>query len=248
MSTPPADQPKKQQVKSASTSRLPPIEGANTKEKKVSFGLPEGLLSKGIGPNLGSPLVSSSSFRHLGSGSLWKVPVPRSQVFDASRRSHSLSVSRSASTSQLGKVGRKSHPLLKRRSSSSILELDSARAQRQLVPKHMRYIKRLYLEPLYSKTGGGNKRKSVDIDALTLPLTSVERGRDDDLDEDEKAYREAEVLKTGDDAIAFFAKHGDNAPIKFIYCARVSSEGAFQPYAIECLPKQFSREEGAGDA
>ena len=45
-------------------------------------------------------------------------------------------------------------------------------------------------------------------------------------------------MKTGDDAVAFFARHGNNTPLKFVYCNRSDSGEAFRPYDLTVVPRK----------
>jgi len=44
--------------------------------------------------------------------------------------------------------------------------------------------------------------------------------------------------KSGEDAIAFFARHGNETPIKFVYCNRVSSPGQYRPYDLVVVSRK----------
>lgn len=50
-------------------------------------------------------------------------------------------------------------------------------------------------------------------------------------------------MKTGEDAIAFFAKHGTNTDLKFVYCNLKASE-KFEPYdLVVVLEKEIKKTE-----
>lgn len=64
--------------------------------------------------------------------------------------------------------------------------------------------------------------------ALLLAL----RGPDDE-DREEALLNEMKQLKTGEDAIAFFAKHGDQSDLQVIHCVAAHvEEGQFRPYDL----------------
>jgi dynein heavy chain len=45
-------------------------------------------------------------------------------------------------------------------------------------------------------------------------------------------------MKTGDDAVTFFARHGNNTPLKFVYCNRSDSGDNFRPYDLDVVPRK----------
>lgn len=50
-------------------------------------------------------------------------------------------------------------------------------------------------------------------------------------------------IKTGEQAISFFAKYGSNMPIKFLNCNRKSVGPAeFRPYDLDVTPSQDPKE------
>ncbi|CAJ1355442.1 unnamed protein product, partial [Effrenium voratum] len=55
----------------------------------------------------------------------------------------------------------------------------------------------------------------------------------DEEDKEEALLNEMKLLKTGEDAIAFFAKHGDQSDLQVIYCVAAEvEEGKFRPYDL----------------
>lgn len=44
-------------------------------------------------------------------------------------------------------------------------------------------------------------------------------------------------IKTGKDAISFFAKYGNTTPIKFISCVQIKDPDNFRPYDLEVISK-----------
>jgi len=57
------------------------------------------------------------------------------------------------------------------------------------------------------------------------------RGPDQE-DREEALLNEMKLLKTGEDAIAFFAKHGDQSDLQVIHCVSHVEEGKFRPYDL----------------
>jgi dynein heavy chain len=45
------------------------------------------------------------------------------------------------------------------------------------------------------------------------------------------------TIKTGNDAISFFAKYGNTTPIKFISCVQIIDPENFRPYDLEVITK-----------
>jgi hypothetical protein len=57
------------------------------------------------------------------------------------------------------------------------------------------------------------------------------------LSPDEAALAEAAALRTGEQAIAFFMRHGPSCPVKFVYLKRALAPGdAFRPYDLRVVP------------
>lgn len=221
MPTPSRDRSKNQQLRSSSTSRLPPIEGAKESgEKKVgarpamhisdadrlyrSLSVSQRASSPG-GLDLTSQVHSYHRMPSVISAvvicgrSFLNLLCPRGGRIHVRRQSPDQRVSRPPTPARTpwafiiqlvrtvwaglvdhlvhsrgasllaaltGSVGFKSlQPLW--------LIIDTEPVKRQRIPKHMRYIKHLYLGPLYSKSSEDSKRRSIDIDAISLPLTSV---------------------------------------------------------------------------
>lgn len=50
--------------------------------------------------------------------------------------------------------------------------------------------------------------------------------------EDDSVKEHISVLKTGEDAISFFAKYGNTTPIKFLNCVRAHNTSQFRPYDL----------------
>lgn len=56
---------------------------------------------------------------------------------------------------------------------------------------------------------------------------------------DDSVKRKLRAIKTGEDAISFFAKYGNTTPIKFIHCIRAPTpKEIFKPYFLKILPRQ----------
>jgi dynein heavy chain len=56
---------------------------------------------------------------------------------------------------------------------------------------------------------------------------------------DESVKKKLKEIKTGEDAISFFAKYGNTTPIKFIHCIRAPTpKEVFKPYQLSVLPRQ----------
>ena len=51
---------------------------------------------------------------------------------------------------------------------------------------------------------------------------------------DKNVRNHTKKLKTGDDAIAFFAKYGNTTPIKFIHCIK-NEEAGYNPYSLKIV-------------
>jgi len=50
---------------------------------------------------------------------------------------------------------------------------------------------------------------------------------------DEHVKKQLKQIKTGEDAISFFAKYGNTTPIKFIHCIRAPTpKEDFKPYFL----------------
>ena len=50
---------------------------------------------------------------------------------------------------------------------------------------------------------------------------------------DEHVKKQLKQIKTGEDAISFFAKYGNTTPIKFIQCIRTpTAKEDFKPYYL----------------
>lgn len=55
----------------------------------------------------------------------------------------------------------------------------------------------------------------------------------------DQVKKELKKIKTGAEAIQFFAKYGNTTPIKFIHCVRAQfPKEIFEPYQLSVLPKQ----------
>jgi len=50
--------------------------------------------------------------------------------------------------------------------------------------------------------------------------------------EDDSVREHILTLKTGEDAISFFAKYGGTTPIKFLNCVRAQNTSQFRPYDL----------------
>lgn len=52
-------------------------------------------------------------------------------------------------------------------------------------------------------------------------------------------YDQWKAIKTGEEAIAFFAKHGHTTPIKFLHCNRaITTEENFRPYDLSVVTEK----------
>ena len=65
----------------------------------------------------------------------------------------------------------------------------------------------------------------------TKRITDGEEGVEEESDDEvyDRAYhfqKDVEAIKTGEDAISFFAKNGSNTDLKFVYCNRKSSSSS----------------------
>jgi len=54
-------------------------------------------------------------------------------------------------------------------------------------------------------------------------------------------YDEIMRIKTGEEAISFFAKNGNNAPLKFLYCVKDNSDRDFRPYDLVVIKEKDVR-------
>lgn len=53
-----------------------------------------------------------------------------------------------------------------------------------------------------------------------------------------KHFEEQLLLMTGEDAITFFARHGNNTPVKFVYCNRAELGDEFRPYDLVVVDRK----------
>jgi dynein heavy chain, axonemal len=96
--------------------------------------------------------------------------------------------------------------------------------------------------------------KSLDSDELEEMLNAKDEKADNDLamaknsmfvEKGTLLYRQRAEIKTGEQAISFFAKHGNNTPIKIFNCNRSKvPPGVFRPYDLEVvLDEKYLNEE-----
>jgi hypothetical protein len=46
------------------------------------------------------------------------------------------------------------------------------------------------------------------------------------------------LTKSDEEAITFFARHGNSTPVKFVYCNRADTKGEFRPYDLQVVPRK----------
>lgn len=71
--------------------------------------------------------------------------------------------------------------------------------------------------------------------------TSLASGAQETLFVDRESYifKELKKIRTGEDAISFFAKNGNTTPVKFLYCNRASEISKnFRPYDLLVVPEK----------
>lgn len=55
---------------------------------------------------------------------------------------------------------------------------------------------------------------------------------------DQTMLKKIHSLKTGEEAIAFFANYSNTTPIKFIYCVIDNKPNCFRPYDLKVIEDQ----------
>jgi hypothetical protein len=90
------------------------------------------------------------------------------------------------------------------------------------VPTHLKLIH----EALLNKPGADD----TELELAHIP-------GQEEIDEELMLKLELEKLKTGEDAISFFAKNGSQTPIKFVYCNRAQAGETFEPYELDVVPE-----------
>ena len=59
------------------------------------------------------------------------------------------------------------------------------------------------------------------------------------VDRESFIFKELKKIKTGEDAISFFAKNGNSTPVKFLYCNKASQNSKeFRPYDLIVVPEK----------
>ncbi|CEM19434.1 unnamed protein product [Vitrella brassicaformis CCMP3155] len=115
------------------------------------------------------------------------------------------------------------------------------------LPSHVQLLQTIYM----AQTGKAEGAKPIEGQGVIAELEGegveeVPEGRSslvaafaqEQVDEEELLRQELAKLKTGEDAIAFFAKNGSTTPVKFVYCnRRVTEEGDFQPCSLVVVPE-----------
>lgn len=96
-------------------------------------------------------------------------------------------------------------------------------------------IKHAYLGTSGVATNSGEGAYDM-LDQLSALCSSL---GDSAEDEDTQCQRQLAGLKTGEDAVRYFARHGSNAKIKILYCNRSSSTDDSQhaPYSLVVVPE-----------
>lgn len=88
------------------------------------------------------------------------------------------------------------------------------------------------------------KDSRSDVPAESKYVGSLGSGHDKSIitrtfkDNEGEVLEEALKLTSGEDAITFFARHGNSTPLKFVYCNRVSLGDIFQPYTLTVVPRK----------
>jgi len=90
-----------------------------------------------------------------------------------------------------------------------------------------------------------DENKSLDSDELEDMLNVVDDKAENEIalaknsmfiEKNTPLYRQRAEIKTGEQAISFFAKHGNNTPIKIFNCNRAKvPPGVFRPYDLEVV-------------
>ncbi|SPR00935.1 unnamed protein product (mitochondrion) [Plasmodiophora brassicae] len=89
----------------------------------------------------------------------------------------------------------------------------AAAASRRSVPLHLPVLRQVFLS-------GEQEREDNAFTAL------------------QRAKVSAASLRTGEDAVAFFALHGNTSHIKFVYCNRRDAGDQFRPYDLDVVPRK----------
>lgn len=81
---------------------------------------------------------------------------------------------------------------------------------------------------------GGDGRAPTPADADLADSAVLVGGPDAHFE----SYERSLGLSTGEDAIEFFARNGNNTSVKFVYCNRADTNDAYQPYSLQVVPRK----------
>jgi dynein heavy chain len=81
--------------------------------------------------------------------------------------------------------------------------------------------------PSYTQQDGSGAARASRVDKSMAAMKSITFGEGND-----------HQLRTGEDAITFFARHGSNTPLKFVYCNRPEQTDDFRPYDLVIVPRK----------
>jgi dynein heavy chain len=113
-------------------------------------------------------------------------------------------------------------------------------------PPHLDKITTMYIgssEPVAVAEGdkaGAEAAEAAAIEAsqMAADLDALLNNMNQEVDEAEALEQELKKIKSGEDAIAFFAKNGSATSVKLLYCNRVQqSDVTFAPYDLEVVPE-----------
>mmetsp|Transcript_72009 Transcript_72009/g.154101 ORF Transcript_72009/g.154101 Transcript_72009/m.154101 type:complete len:809 (+) Transcript_72009:57-2483(+) len=119
-----------------------------------------------------------------------------------------------------------------------VVEAPREKRRRSRCP-HLRALKGLYL-------GGAPDAFADAVQAVDAVLDAGEEVAKVDLDDSEvRMQRELAQVRSGEDAITFFTKHGSNCEVKVLYCNRppVSEPEAVGPYDLTIVPRERTHPE-----